>query len=121
MVLCTSIISSSNSLKNNSTNNGGNDIASQCVLNIIRGDDKVSTLGHEEEGGYIREMIDSTEDEHTIDPPEEDIEVNDKKKVQFTSSKIHKKRCTLVPIYTHLNWFTCWGGGGIFSQKVNTG
>ena len=46
-------------------------------------------------------MIDSTEDEHAIDPPEEDnIEVNDKKKVQFTGSKIYKKRCTLVPIYT---------------------
>ena len=82
----------------------------------------MSTLGYEEEGGCIGEVIDSTEDEHAIDPPEEDnIEVNDKKKVQFTGSKIYKKRCTLVPRYTPSQLVHLLGGRGVFSQKVSTG
>ena len=73
----------------------------------------MSILGYEEEGGCIGEVIDSTEDEHVIDSPEEDnIEVNDKKNVQFTGSKINKKRCTLVPIYTPSQLVHLLGGRG---------
>ena len=79
----------------------------------------MSILGYEEEGGCIGEVIDSTEDEHVIDSPEEDnIEVNDKKNVQFTGSKINKKRCTLVPMYTPSQLVHLLGGrGGVISPK----